>query len=40
MTEKYKKYVGAKLQNSGFSELKSIPDTEYIIANSKNNVCG
>lgn len=38
MTEKYKKYVGAKLQNSGFSELKSIPDTEYIIANSKNNV--
>lgn len=36
MTERYKRYVAAKLQKSGFTELKSIPNTEYITAKSKN----
>lgn len=36
MTERYKRYIAAKLQKSGFTELKSIPNTEYITAKAKN----
>lgn len=37
ITEEYKKYVATKLQRSGFTDVNSIPGSEYITAIAKNN---